>query len=116
LLIVYNSNKLSCCNSIILFFQNTPFPELNLVYAIARVNINKNHGVAKKAVRDWMNINIKMLGIHNCTQAKKGSDTRAFCQKNEGSVEIKQRPINMGGRTLYRTLSPKRAPFQIGIN
>jgi hypothetical protein len=41
---------------------------------------------------------------------------RALCQQNEGYVEIKRRPIKMGGRTTYRTLSPKRAPFQIGID
>jgi hypothetical protein len=41
---------------------------------------------------------------------------RALCQKNEGSVEIKQRPAKMGGGTTYRTLSLKRAPFQIGID
>jgi hypothetical protein len=29
------------------------------------------------------------------------SYTRVLCQKNEGSVEIKQRLIKMGGRTLY---------------
>jgi hypothetical protein len=40
---------------------------------------------------------------------------RALCQKNEESVEIKQRPTKKSGRTLYRTLSPKRAPFQTGI-
>jgi hypothetical protein len=58
-------------------------------------------GVAKKVVR---------------TQKGKGTHTRALCQKNEGSVKIKQRPVKMGSRTTYRTLSPKRAPFQIGIN
>jgi hypothetical protein len=46
----------------------------------------------------------------------KGTYTRALCQKNEGSVEIKQRPIKMEGRTIYRTLSPKRRPFQIAID
>jgi hypothetical protein len=46
----------------------------------------------------------------------KGNYTRALCQKNEGSVKTKQRPVNMGGRNIYRTLSPKRAPFQIGID
>jgi hypothetical protein len=52
----------------------------------------------------------KILGIHNWTYI------RALCHKNEGSVEIKQRLTKMGGRTTYRTLSPKRAPFQIGID
>jgi hypothetical protein len=32
-------------------------------------------------------------------------DSRALCQKNEGSVEAKQRSIKMGDRTIYRTLS-----------
>jgi hypothetical protein len=46
----------------------------------------------------------------------KGTYTRALSQKNRGSVEAKQRPVKMGGRTTYKTLSPKRAPFQIGID
>jgi hypothetical protein len=45
-----------------------------------------------------------------------GTYTRALCQKNEGSVTTKQRPVKMGGRPTYRTLSPKRAPFQIGVD
>jgi hypothetical protein len=57
------------------------------------------------------------LGVHNWTQRGKGTHTRALCQKNEGSViKVKQRPVKMDGRTTYRTLSPKRAPFQIGID
>jgi hypothetical protein len=66
-------------------------------------------GVAKKAVRDWTNRDHKTLRICNWTY------TRALCQKNEGSVEIKQRQTKMGGWTTYRTLSPKRAPFKIGV-
>jgi hypothetical protein len=50
------------------------------------------------------------------TTEGKGTYTRALCQKNEGSVDIKQRPTKMGGRTAYRTLSPKRATFQIWID
>jgi hypothetical protein len=66
-------------------------------------------GVAKKAVRET-------LGIRNRTQTGKRTYIRALCQKNEGSVEIKHRPAKMGGRTTYRTLSPKRAPFQTGVD
>jgi hypothetical protein len=45
---------------------------------------------------NWTNRNQKKhLGIHNWTQTGKESDTWAFCQKNEGSVEIKQRLIKM---------------------
>jgi hypothetical protein len=32
------------------------------------------------------------------------------------SVEIKQRLVEMGGRTTYWTLPPKRAPFQNGVD
>jgi hypothetical protein len=47
-------------------------------------------GVAKKAVADWTNRNHKKtLQIHNWTQTGKRTYTRAHCQKNEGSVEIK---------------------------
>jgi hypothetical protein len=71
-------------------------------------------GVAKKAARDSTNRNHKKFEIHNWTQRSKGTYTRALRQKNDGSVEIKQRPIKMGGRTMYRTLSSKITPFQIG--
>jgi hypothetical protein len=71
-------------------------------------------GVAKKAVTDCTNRNQKKtLVIHNWTYTGKG--TRALCQKNEGSVEIKQRPTKMGGRTTYRTLSPKGHLFKLGL-
>jgi hypothetical protein len=67
--------------------------------------------VAKKAVRDCMNRNHqkkkKPLGSQNWTQRGKGIYTRALCQKNEGSVEAKQRPIKMGDRTIY-IIGPKR--------
>jgi hypothetical protein len=46
----------------------------------------------------------------------KGLASGPSARRKEGSVEIKQRPIKMGGRTLYRTLSPKRAPFKIGTD
>jgi hypothetical protein len=58
----------------------------------------------------------KTLGIHNWTQTGEGTYTRALCQKNEGSVEAKQRPVKMGGRTIHRTLSPKRTHFQSWID
>jgi hypothetical protein len=41
---------------------------------------------------------------------------RTLCQKNEGSVETKQRPAKMGGRITYWTLPPKRTPFQTRID
>jgi hypothetical protein len=50
--------------------------------------------------RDWTNRNHKKtLDIHNWAQTGKGTYTRALCQKNKVSVEVKQRPIKMGGRT-----------------
>jgi hypothetical protein len=57
-----------------------------------------------------------MLGILNRTYTGKGTYTRALYQKNEGPVKTKQRPVKMGGRITYRTLSPKRTPFEIGID
>jgi hypothetical protein len=46
----------------------------------------------------------------------KGIYIRTLCQKNEGSVEAKQRPTKMGGRITYWTLPPKRTPFQTRID
>jgi hypothetical protein len=74
-------------------------------------------GLAKKEVRDWTNRNPpKTFRIHNWTQTGKGTYIWVLCQKNEGFVKIKQRPVKMDGRTVYRTLSPKRTPFQTGTN
>jgi hypothetical protein len=55
------------------------------------------------------------MGTRNRTYTGKGTYTRAFCQKNKASVKTKQRPVKVCGRTTYRTLSLKRAPFQIDI-
>jgi hypothetical protein len=57
----------------------------------------------------------KTMGIHNWSQAGKGTYIRTLCQKNKGSAEIKQRPIKMDSRTIYRTLSCNGTPFQNGI-
>jgi hypothetical protein len=46
----------------------------------------------------------------------KGTYIWALCQKNEGSLKIKQRPVKMDGRTTYWTLPPKRTPFQNGVD
>jgi hypothetical protein len=56
------------------------------------------------------------MEIHNWTQTGKGAYIRTLCQKNKGSVEIKQRPIKMDSGTIYRTLSPKGKSFQTGID
>jgi hypothetical protein len=53
----------------------------------------------------------KTLGIRNWTQTGKGTYTRTLCLKNEESVKIKQRSIKMGGKNIYRALSPKRTTF-----
>jgi hypothetical protein len=58
----------------------------------------------------------KTMGIHNWTQTGKGTTyIRALCQKNKGCVEIKQRPIKMDNRTIYRTLSSKGSLFKLGF-
>jgi hypothetical protein len=56
------------------------------------------------------------MGIHNWTQTGKGTYTRTLCQKNEESVEIKQRPIKMDSKTIYRTLSSKGIHFKTRID
>jgi hypothetical protein len=56
------------------------------------------------------------MEISNWTQTGKGTYIRAFSQKNEGSVEIKQRPIKMDGTSIHRTMSSKGTLFQIGID
>jgi hypothetical protein len=32
-----------------------------------------------------------------------------------GTAKFKQKPVTVGGRTMYRTLSPKRTPFKTGL-
>jgi hypothetical protein len=42
--------------------------------------------------------------------------TRTLCQKNQGIVKSKQKPVMMGDRITHRTLSPERTPLQNGID
>jgi hypothetical protein len=58
----------------------------------------------------------KTMVIHNWTQRGKGTYTRTLLPEEQRSVEIKHRPIKMDSRTIHRTLSPKRTPFQTGID
>jgi hypothetical protein len=67
-------------------------------------------GISKKAVRDWTKSQKHWESTAGLKQA------RIFCQKKEESIEVKQRLIKMGGRTIYRILSPKNTPFQTGID
>jgi hypothetical protein len=57
----------------------------------------------------------KTLAIDNWTQTGKGIHIRTLCQKNGGSVEVKQRTIKMGDGTIYRTLLPKKHLFKLGL-
>jgi hypothetical protein len=54
-------------------------------------------------LRGYVTTFYQLLNLHSV-------DTRALCQKNEVSVEAKQRPVKMDDRTIYRT------PFQTGID
>jgi hypothetical protein len=45
----------------------------------------------------------------------KGLISGPFARRTKDLLKL-NRPTKMGSRTTYRTLSPKRAPFQIGIN
>jgi hypothetical protein len=47
----------------------------------------------------------KLLGILNRTQIDKGIPTRILCQKNQGTVKIKQIPVTMGDMTTHRTFT-----------
>jgi hypothetical protein len=63
-------------------------------------------GVVKKAVRDWMNRNHKTHweAITGLKQAK-GLIPGPPAKEMKDLLKFKQRPIKMGGRTIYRTLS-----------
>jgi hypothetical protein len=70
-------------------------------------------GEAMKAVRYWTNRNhIKHWESITGLRQANGLTAGSSAKNNEGSIKIKQRPVKMGGRTLYRTMSPKRTRFQ----
>jgi hypothetical protein len=58
----------------------------------------------------------KILGVLNMTQTYKGFPTRPLCQKNQITGKNKHKPVMVGDRTTYRTLTPKWIPFQNVIN
>jgi hypothetical protein len=67
-------------------------------------------GVAMRAVKDWSKRNHKKQW-ESTTGLKQTN--RALCQKNEGSVGVKQRPIKMSGRTGHCHL--KGQLFKLGL-
>jgi hypothetical protein len=69
-------------------------------------------GVAKRAVKDWINKN----QIHKGTQISKGTDIKTLYQNIKRSVEARQRPIKVDSRTIYRTLSSNWTPLQTGVD
>jgi hypothetical protein len=72
-------------------------------------------GVAKKTIRGLGDYEpLEILGILDRTQAGKGTHTGNLCQKSKGTVEVKQEPAKVGGRTIYRTLSLEGTPLHIG--
>jgi hypothetical protein len=74
-----------------------------------------SNGVAKRSARDRTNRNHTKQWEYT-TEIGKGTYIRTLCRKNKGSVEIKQRPIKMDCRTIYRTMLAKGTPFQIRIH
>jgi hypothetical protein len=73
-------------------------------------------GVAKKSVRDWTNNNHNKhwQSITGLKQTK-GLILGPSARRTKDLLKL-NRPIKMGGRTVYRTLSPKRTPFQTEID
>jgi hypothetical protein len=55
--------------------------------------------------------------IMNQPPAKVANRMPAFiiCQKNQGTVKSKQKPVTMCDRTTHRTLSPERTPLQMEL-
>jgi hypothetical protein len=69
-------------------------------------------GVAKKAVRDWTDRNQKkrlesVTGLRQAKELIVGPSAR----RNKDLLKL-NRQIKMCYRTIYRTLPPKRTPFQ----
>jgi hypothetical protein len=46
----------------------------------------------------------------------KGLIAGPSARRTKDLLKLNKRPVKMGGRTIYRTLSPKRAPFQTGVD
>jgi hypothetical protein len=72
-------------------------------------------GVAKKAVRDWTKRNHKKYweSVTGLTQAK-GLIQEPSARRMKDLLKLNRDQLS--GRTTYRTLPPKRTPFQIGID
>jgi hypothetical protein len=73
-------------------------------------------GITKKAVRDWKNRDNKKYSKSLTGLKLAKGFLQGLCQKNQGTVKIKQNPVTMGNMTTHRTLSPERTPLQNGIN
>jgi hypothetical protein len=57
----------------------------------------------------------KTSGIHNWTQTGKGTYIMTLCQKNKGSVEIKQRQIKRDSKLFTGRCNLKGHLFKLGL-
>jgi hypothetical protein len=74
-------------------------------------------GGAKKAVTDWTNRNHKKhWEFTTGLKQAKGLTSGASARRMKDLLKLNKRPIKMGGRTIFRTLSPKRTHFQTVID
>jgi hypothetical protein len=73
-------------------------------------------GVAKRAVRDWMNRNhIKQWEFTTGLKQAKGLISGPSARKTEDLLKL-NRQIKTDGRTIHRTLSSRGTPFRTGID
>jgi hypothetical protein len=74
-------------------------------------------GVAKRAVRDWTNRNHKkQWETTTGTKQAKGVISGPSARRAKDLWKLKQRPVKMDSRTIYRILSSKGTPSQTGID
>jgi hypothetical protein len=57
-----------------------------------------------------------LLGVLNSIQTGIGTPTSTVCQRDQGTIKTKQKPVTVGDRTTYWIPSPERAPLRNGID
>jgi hypothetical protein len=62
----------------------------------------------------YTHVCIQCMHVH--TETDKGIPTWTLCQKNQGTLETKQKRVAVDDRTFQRTLSHERTPLQNSID
>jgi hypothetical protein len=95
-----------CCSTGKIWIWVTVYRTWTSLWHLSSSCQERCQGLDRHHIKHWESL----------TGLRQAKETRTLCQKNKETGEFKQKPVMVGGRTTYRTLSLKRTLFQNGTD